>query len=433
MNKVKRWLLHNTSLKIISVISAFAIWLMVSNTSNPERIESFSIPITLLNENVITGSNKVYSTDRSLVTVSYKIRTKDIINVKMGEFSASADFKQMSQEGKVPVKLSVSDNALEYIDEITISPSEIQVTTENILQKKFAVGKTIIGNVADGYYEGPLSVTPEYFYVKGPVSVVGQINSTGIVVDVSNASEDISGTAEIIFYDANGNVLSNIGKNLSYAGGISYSLPVYRTKSLSVNAFTGGSPASGYYVEGVETSPTFVTVYGTDEELAKYSYVLIPSTDLNINGVSRNMTFSVDASKYIPDGVSLVHPNTEIVIHVKVRDIPESEPQTEPETTKAHVYVAPTYPPETLPETVTVPVSEESSYETEDESTQFIEETESNDIETPEAETEQEGDTETVTEPETLTESDTEYEPVSEGETETVAESETESSHGDDI
>lgn len=330
MNKLKKWLLHNTSLKIISFILAFAIWLMVSNSANPEKTETLNVPVTILNENVVTGNNRVFSTDFSTVTVTYKIRTKDIASIKSDDFKAFADFNNMSAEGKVPVILSVAENALEYIDDAVISPSELHVISEKIQQKKFFVNHTIVGEPAEGYVEGDLDISPEYFYVKGPVSVVGQISSTGIIVDVTNADTDIEGTAEIIFYDANGNILSDIGTSLSYAGGISYSLPVYKTKSLSINAFTGGSPAQGYYVEGVETSPTFITVYGEDDALKSHSYILIPGSDLNINGASSNKTVTVEAEKYLPENISLEHPDTEIVIYIKIRRIPESENPSEP-------------------------------------------------------------------------------------------------------
>lgn len=329
MDKLKKWLVHNTSLKIISVITAFIIWLLVANTSNPVRTESITVPVTILNENTVTGSNKIFYTDKSSVTISYRIRSKDTQNIKTGEFSAYADFKKLGQDGKVPVEVSISETALGFIDDVTVLPQEIHVMTENIQQKKFAVNHVTFGDVAEGYVEGEVNVSPEYIYVKGPVSVIGQISTTGIVIDVSEAREEINGTAEIVFYDANGNILPDIGESLSYAGGISYTLPVYRTKSLSVNAFTGGSPASGYYVEGMETSPTFITVYGPEEELDKHSYVLISGSYLNINGASSGKTFTVDAEDFLPEGLSLVHPNSEIVIYVKIREIPEAETASE--------------------------------------------------------------------------------------------------------
>lgn len=354
MVKLRKWLLHNTSLKIISAILAFIIWLMVSNSANPETTETVYVPITILNENIITGSNKVYTIDRESVSVSYKIRSNDVSNVKPAEFTVFADFKDIDKNGSVPLLISVSENALEYIDDVNVFPSEVKVSTDNIQQKKFLVGHTLIGDVEPGYVKGVFDITPDYLYVKGPVSAVGQISSAGIAVDISGATEDISGTAEILFYDANGNVLPNIGSKLSYAGGIYYTLPVYRTKSLSVNAFTGGSPAGGYYVEGVEISPAFITVYGTEEALSKHSYVLIPGTDLNINGESKSRTITVNAADYLPEGLSLAQPNVEIVIYVKIREIPDNETQTEAPSTAEHHET----------ETGTAPGSDESESET---------------------------------------------------------------------
>lgn len=432
MDKLKRWLLHNTSLKIISAILAFGIWLIVSNSANPERTESFSVPVTILNENAVTGNNKVYSTDRNSVSVSYTIRTNDIPNVKLSDFNVYADFKNMTQEGTVPVAISVSDNALSYIENVIVYPTEISVTTENIQQKKFAVDSTLIGQVAEGYIEGDVTVTPEYFYVKGPVSLVGQISSTGIVIDVSGATDVITGTAEIVFYDANGNILPNIGTSLSYAGGISYILPIYRTKSLSVNAFTSGSPASGYYVEGVETSPTFLTVYGNEKVLSDNSYILIPGSDLNIDGVSQNKTVNVNASNYLPEGLSLINPNSEIVIYIRVREIPETEVATEAPTTVQHeIYTQAPPPPPTEP--LTQPETSEGESSLETETVSETNETETvNEAYTTDSESYSEtGESSSETASETYTEAETEA--PSESETATEPVPETEASHGDDV
>jgi len=164
-------------------------------------------------------------------------------------------------------------------------------------------------------------LSPEYIYVKGPFSIIGLISSVGIVINVEDAAETIEGTTAVAFYDANGNELVGIEDNLSFAGDITYTVPIYRVKTLSVNAFSGGAPASGYAVESVETNPTFISVYGSEEALNQHSYILIPGSDLNINGITENKTFSINAIDYIPDGLKLLEPKTEITILVKVKNI----------------------------------------------------------------------------------------------------------------
>ena len=57
----KKKLTNNIGLKIASVILAVLIWLVVLNVSDPDKTITISnIPITFINENAITGQDKVY-------------------------------------------------------------------------------------------------------------------------------------------------------------------------------------------------------------------------------------------------------------------------------------------------------------------------------------------------------------------------------------
>lgn len=361
MTKLKSWLLHNTTFKIVSIIGGFLIWLFVANYSNPEIVDAVSADLLTKNAYSFLSSDQVYTLSSDEVYITYKVRSKYQDTIKSSDFKAYVDFSEIDEspvKGTLPVHVETTNLAGSKITDIKVEPARIAIHTEKIQQKKFAVECTIDGTVANGYIEGEVEMSPEYLYVKGPVSVIGQISSTGINIDIDGISEDLTGTSQIVFYDANGNELENIGSKLSYAGDISFTVPVFRTKSLSINAFAGGMPGTGYTVDSVETSPTFLSVYGPDEVLNKYSYVLIPGSDIDVNGITQNKTLNLDVSKYVPEGLTLLQNNPEITVYVKVRNAFENVPE---ETAAA---VRETKPAATIP----VPVSPETEAVTDNES-----------------------------------------------------------------
>lgn len=321
MSRIRTFFRHNLLWKLLALVSAFFIWLIVVNSSNPQITDTVTIPFDVLNEKALVTSSQIYTLSADSITVTYTVRQKFKNEITPESFSAYINLEDYSVTGAVPVYIEVDSSVSDLITDIRINPSLIHVYTEAIQQKKFAVKPYLVGEVADGYIAGEASVNPEYIYVKGPVSVMGRISGVGINIDVDGQNEDLEGTATVVFLDANGNQLSGIEDTLSFAGDISYSLPIYRIKPLSVNAFAGGAPATGYTVDTVETSPTFISVYGPEEILSQYSYILIPGNAINVNGIRENKTFIVDATPYIPSGLQLANTTPEITVYVKVRSI----------------------------------------------------------------------------------------------------------------
>ena len=373
MTKLRTWLLHNTVLKFVSALFGLIIWLLVADNSNPEIYDTVSADLLSKNAYSFLSSDQVYTLSAEEVEISYKVRSNYQEKIKTSDFKAYIDFSELTETAgmyTLPVHIDTTPSAESRVSDLKADPSYINVYTEKIQQKKFAVNCTMSGSVGTGYVEGEIELSPEYVYVKGPVSLIGQISSLGISIDLDDITADQTGTQQVAFYDANGNELPELTTKLSYAGDISYHVPVYRTKSLSISAFAGGMPGTGYTVESVETSPTFISVYGPEEILNKHSYILIPGSDLSVAGITENMTKNIDISKYIPEGLTPVQNNHEITVYVKMRNAFENiengtaaetirEPERHPVTEAPEPTAEST---ESLPETETV--TEENYSET---------------------------------------------------------------------
>ena len=323
MEKIKDWFRENNGLKLLSVVIAFIVWLSIVNVSNPEVRNTVTVNLEIRNADELEAAGKTYSFDDESVRVSYRIRTAERSRVSAKDFNAYVDLSDYSVTGAVPVYLELSSTAEALVTGTSVDPVVIHVNAEDIQEKEFEINVRLNGNIADGYIAAEPELTRKTLIVSGPVSSIGSISSVGIEVNVSGRNEDADGIGNIIFYDANNNRM-NIDSRISYDRSIQYHIPVYPVKSYSINAKTMGTPQEGYVLESVEINPTFISVYGPEEELKKYSSVDIPSELLDITGATENINMSVDISSAIPEGIHLVQPGSEVAVIIRIREVVET-------------------------------------------------------------------------------------------------------------
>ncbi|MDO4265149.1 MAG: CdaR family protein [Eubacteriales bacterium] len=324
---------QNLALKAISVVLAFVLWLLVVNISQPEVTGTQTVEIQVRNADRLTSADKTYTMDTRTVRVSYRVRLPQQSRVRASAFEAYVDLADYSITGAVPIYVTVSDELSGIISDVSLSPMVAHVDTEDLQRKRFEITTATTGRTMDGYMAGEISISPDYVYVTGPVSEVGQISEVGIEVNVTEANSSLSGTAPIKFYDANGNAITVDERIKLSREEISYELPVYRIKSLSVVATAEGTPADGYLLESVDTNPDFVDVYGDEEVLSRYSSIQIPQSEISVNGASATVTRSVDITQYVPEGLKLAQPGTEVTIAARIRKLPETSTAAQ---TEAH-------------------------------------------------------------------------------------------------
>lgn len=321
---MKEKLSRNLGLKAISAVLAFVIWLMVVNISQPEVNGTQTVEIKVENADRLTAADKTYKMDTRSVRISYRVRLPQQSRISADNFHAYVDLADYSITGAVPVYVDVDDSIAGLISDISLSPMVVHVDTEDIQRKRFDLVTATNGKTMEGYMAGELSFSPGYVYVTGPVSEVGQISEVGIEVDVSEANSALSGSAPIRFYDANGNEIKLDERVSTNRETIDYELPVYRIKSLSVVAEASGTPEDGYVLEQVEANPGFVDVYGDEAVLSQYTSLRIPAAELSVNGATATVTRNFDITQYLPEGLRLAQPGTEISVAARIRKLPET-------------------------------------------------------------------------------------------------------------
>lgn len=306
---MKENLTKNLGLKLISVFCAFFVWLAVVNVANPIKAGSQEVTVDIINEHVLSDKNLTYEIDgKKSATVTYRVRTKNAYRIKASDFRVYADLSEMYDvTGAIPLKVEVLNNEeLFESTPIVRAPGVIKIKTEALQTKRFDLKVTTTGTPAEGYEPGETILSPDFVYVKGPISQVGQISQIGIEFDVDGASNDVSGVTSPVFYDANGNKLELDEKVTVLSGDIAYEMVMLKVKNLTLDFAVTGEVADGYRFTGVEADLKSVPVAGLKSVLASISTLTIQNPGLNVDRATSDKVCEINLDDYMPDNVTIV-------------------------------------------------------------------------------------------------------------------------------
>ncbi len=302
MDKINNFFKKNKLLKLASVLIALGIWLMVVNVSDPEIKSSVSSSIDVDYGESLTNLDKYYSLDSYTAKVTFSVRTNQRTRVSASDFRVYVDMRDYSITGALPVYVTVDDRIKDIVSDVTVSPLVVHATTEDMLEKTFDIVPNIVGNPSDGFAAGNINYTPSHVTVYGPNSEIGKISRIGFNVNIDGATSDVWGNAEFIYYDANDNEITPDSR-IVIKNSVSYDLPIYEKKNITLMAKTTGDPAEGYELGNVNIEPDFVEVYGDKSVLDSLTEITLPATLLDITGASSDISASVSIKDYLPEGV----------------------------------------------------------------------------------------------------------------------------------
>lgn len=315
----KRW-----GLKLISLLGAFLVWLAVVNVADPIMSDTVEVPIEIVNGNVLEEKGLTYEIiGKKTTTVSYEVNTTNAYRIRATDFRAYADLTELwSVTGSVPVKVEVLKNG-DLIRSTPVSKTPtIKIETELLQTKRFDLNTKLAGDVEDGYKAGAVIVAPNHVYVEGPESLIGQISSAGIEIDVSDLSADARGTEKIRYYDANGNKIELSDRITARYDTAEYSIQILKVKNVALDYEVTGTAAERYRFTGVETETKNVEVIGLKSVLASLNTLTISGDILNIEGAEENIERIIDLTEYLPDGVTLAsEENRELTVTLLVEKL----------------------------------------------------------------------------------------------------------------
>ncbi len=309
--KMMKHLANNPGLKVLSLLFSVVLWLMVVNVADPEATKSFSVPVEILNKDVITKMGKVPNiVEDSDIALFYITGPRSYVeNMSSSDFSVTADLSQvdLSQDGDaklVPIEVSAKKN--ERRIDIIRKTVNMQITLEERMEKKFIISPETTGTPAEGSAIGNAEVTPNLLKISGPASVVSRINRVAASINVDGISSDVSDNVMPLLYDENGMVITSELLEMNQSV-VTIRAKILSTKKIPVRCQVSGTPAAGYEYRGVEYAPDSVLVKGEAAVLNGISAINIPAEMINIDGASSDVEISIEIMPYLQElGISLV-------------------------------------------------------------------------------------------------------------------------------
>lgn len=308
MKKIK--VPQNIGLKLVAFLFAVVLWMIVVNVDNPVTYTTYSnIPVTVTNESVVTNMGKVYQIKDDMNTVKVTVYAKRSVlsSISRYDIVATADLSQMDLNTYlVPVQVSIPEFDGKY-KSAEASPINLQVEIDDKTRNTFPISVSATGTPRDGYVIGEMTTNPEKITIGGSDSLISRIQKVVAKVDVSGISESSVLNAELILYDANGNVMdqSKLNNNLGDEG-ISVNVEVLTIKSVPLDFKISGTPESGYIYTGWSCVPESIQVCGSKEVLANLNTIEISGSEVNIDGINKRKDVTIDIIPHLPENVRLV-------------------------------------------------------------------------------------------------------------------------------
>ena len=327
VTELKQRLKNNWTLKLASVAIAFLIWLVVGNINDPIIQKVYSnVKVNITNGSYIESRGMTYRLDSNYQTVSVTLRgNSSKVTKRNDDIVVEADLTQIVDMDSTPVMVPVTVKCKDISAEnITVSPITIPIEIEERETKDFMIAVNYGDSVPGAGYEvGKIYANPEKISVSGPESIIDKIDRVVANVSVEGMTVNSSKKANLIIYDKNQEIMSD--KEMQYLtfdiGDSKVDVYVDLWSTVSGVTFTcdpKGTPANGYAVSKIVTTPSEISLAGTEEALETLkkngNQIEIPSRLVDIGNARETVECKIDLAEILPSGTKTVSNQAESII-----------------------------------------------------------------------------------------------------------------------
>lgn len=326
---MKEKITNNLSLKILSLIVAIFIWLLVINVDNPIITKTFTVTdVQLLNEAYIDADGKMCMRDEEQqpIRVTIKAQRKILDDISVMDIRAVADLQQAVSLDTTPVMVPITASVGKIpAENIEVSPQNLSLHIEDKETQEFVVTVTTNNTRPDkGYEIGNLISNPEKLRITGPTSLINKIDKVVASVNVNGAVADVTKETDVTVIDKNGEEFSSQDMSYLNVSKVYVSARLWKVRTdVKISAECSGSPAEGYQIESVTTTPNVISVAGSDEALSalaeQNNTIWIPADAIDVSGEDKDHEEKINISEYLPDGLKLTSDSSEdVFVHVNI-------------------------------------------------------------------------------------------------------------------
>lgn len=273
---MKKFLKSDIFLRLASLFAAILLWIFVVYQENPVHETWINgIPVTFVNRSANFENGKLVITDGDDVKVNVKIqgRRSAVSTAKASNISCTVNLADVEEGGTytLPISVNISSRGVSLV---TNEPYNVTVEVDNVVTRERDVVVNRTGTPKQGFVEGSVEITPASVKLTGPESVINDVASAAVVLDVTDASEDIAGLYKIRLYNSEGKEItdSRITGNVEYCD---VKCPILSTKVVSVSpTLSSETNHSQQKISVVSVSPDKITLVGRAQQLDRIHTVV---------------------------------------------------------------------------------------------------------------------------------------------------------------
>jgi YbbR domain-containing protein len=296
-----RILLRNWHLKLAAVALATVLYtgLVFSGSFSDATIQ---IRVEQTNASRDTF---VLSGDLGLVAIEYRVANDQQTTVSPADFVAQVDLSAYDLErAPEPQQLPIEVTSLrDGIEVLRVDPPSLRIQVDRIEVRTVPV-EVEPGQVPEGLEIGTPVTSDDTVEIRGPASVVNQVDRAVALVDIPASGIDVNDAVDLTLVDIEGQPVGT-GQIDVEPETVSVQIDVRAVETQTTVAVRPdvepGTPAPGFALEALGVDPPSVTIVGLPEVLSQVAAIV--TAPISIDGVSSDQTFDVDL--VLPDGVTL--------------------------------------------------------------------------------------------------------------------------------
>jgi YbbR domain-containing protein len=183
---------------------------------------------------------------------------------------------------------------------LSYRPQQVTVQLEEVVLQQKPVILEINGEPAPGLVMGEPRILPDSVFIRGPRSVLPQVDRVAAVIDVEGATGDRIQMVSVRAVDEAGQEVAGVTVNPTL---VEVLVPFAEPhKEVPVRVPLEGKPAEGFQVRQVSVTPGTAVLRGREEVLSNVLEVLTPPVDIT-DAVS-NISLTLDL--IVPENLELL-------------------------------------------------------------------------------------------------------------------------------
>ena len=303
---MKKWITNNLGLKILALLVSVGLWIIAININDPVSENTYTVNVSLQNAGVLSSAGKYFEVKDNSDRIKVVVRgTRTALSqFNQADIVATADLSKITEDNLVPIDLSTTKQS-DKIEGIRSDSQYVKLALEDVRRLQMPIEVKVLNDPQDGYILGSTQTSQNVVIISGPESIINQVESAAVEIDVSGATTDVKISLPIHLYSKGDDIIDTTKVNMSVQE-ISTTASILQKVVVPLIAIPQGTPTQGYVLNGIiEGLPTEITIAGKSNIVSKIPYIDI-SESLDVNDIYQNTSYEININDYLPDGVSMV-------------------------------------------------------------------------------------------------------------------------------